>query len=190
DSGFEWHLRFTGEMRFQRCCECVPHAACRRSCATVLRIDVAQFAGSDSEIRYRCSCAASRANRPRKRRARCEEDLGKHRARINRQRRVESRRYRRRHPRSFWQNLALAIERRRFRRASVTRQNTISLTKLARSAQTAFESAVHGPIEIAAGRFTCEEESVIDRLSQTFRRLGAAALQVRVRPERERTIPP
>ena len=71
------------------------------------------------KICYRCGRSASRANRSRKRRARCEEDLGKYWTRADRQRRVESRRHRRRDARSFWQNFAVAIERRRFGHASV-----------------------------------------------------------------------
>jgi hypothetical protein len=110
-------------MRFERRRERVPHIARGRSRAALLRIDFAPFTGCDPKIRDRCGRPASRANRTRKRRTGCEEDLVKYRTRIDRWRRVEGRRHRRCDTRSIWENFALENERRRFRHSSVIRRS-------------------------------------------------------------------
>src|SRR5438128_6879091 len=66
-----------------------------------------------------CGGPASRSDRARKRRAGCEENLGKYWARADRRRRIESRRYCRRDARFYWQNFTLAVERRRPGRSSL-----------------------------------------------------------------------
>src|SRR4029450_8431728 len=76
NSRFKRHLCAPGEMRFKRRRERVPHITRRRSRAALLRINFAPFTGSHPKICYRCGSPASRANCSRKRRTRCEEDLG------------------------------------------------------------------------------------------------------------------
>jgi hypothetical protein len=91
------HFSAPGEMRFKRRGERVPHITRGRSRTALLRTHIASFTGSHPEICYCRGRPASRANCSRKWRAGCEKDLGKYWTRIDRKRRVESRRHRRRH---------------------------------------------------------------------------------------------
>src|SRR4029077_10685309 len=90
-------------------------------------MDFAPFTRSHPKICYRCSGPASRANCSRKRRPRCEKNLGKYRTCADRQRYLESRRHRRRDTRSLWKNFAVALERRRASCPSVIRRNAMTL---------------------------------------------------------------